>query len=117
MGLFDVIGMTNMPEAKLAREAELPYASLGDGDRLRLPGTKDHAACGGRTTSCDVLHANAVKAQALVARLAGVVEKTPRTPALADTALDGAIITAPAHRDPAIVRKLQAVAGRVLGSN
>jgi 5'-methylthioadenosine phosphorylase len=108
----DVIGMTGLPEAKLAREAELPYASVcmvTDYDAWH----EEHEA-----VEVDhilkVLHANAATAKALVARLAGMLAKAPRTPSPIDTCLDTAIITPPEHRDPALLQKLDAVAGRAL---
>ncbi|HZP79961.1 MAG TPA: S-methyl-5'-thioadenosine phosphorylase [Pseudolabrys sp.] len=108
-----VIGMTNMPEAKLAREAELCYATVAmvtDFDCWH----PDHDA----VTVADiikVLLANAEKAKALVARLA---RQFPREhepcPIGSDHALDSALITAPEARDPELLKKLDAVAGRVL---
>jgi 5'-methylthioadenosine phosphorylase len=109
----DVIGMTNMPEAKLAREAELCYATVAmvtDFDCWH----PDHDA----VTVQDivkVLSANADKAKRLVA---GLARELPREheacPIGSDRALDTAIITAPQARDPELVRKLDAVAGRIL---
>jgi 5'-methylthioadenosine phosphorylase len=107
----DVIGMTNMPEAKLAREAELPYASVAmvtDYDCWReevAPVEVHHIQA--------VLRANAGKARALVARLARALPPV-REPSPIDTCLDGALITAPAARDAAMVERLSAVAGRAL---
>ncbi len=107
-----VIGMTNMPEAKLAREAELPYASIcmvTDYDCWRA----DEAAVE-VTHVLEVMHANTVKAKALVRALAlALPPERPSSPI--DRCLDGAIITSPLHRDPDMIRKLDAVAGRVLG--
>jgi 5'-methylthioadenosine phosphorylase len=110
---YSVIGMTNMPEAKLAREAEICYASVAmvtDYDCWH----PDHDA----VTVQDiikVLIANAEKAKALVARLA---REFPREhepcPIGSDRALDTALITAPEARDLALLKKLDAVAGRVL---
>jgi len=110
---YSVIGMTNMPEAKLAREAEICYATVAmvtDFDCWH----PDHDA----VTVQDiitVLTANAEKAKRLVARLA---EDFPREhepcPIGSDRALDSALITAPEARDPELIRKLDAVAGRVL---
>jgi 5'-methylthioadenosine phosphorylase len=109
----DVIGMTNMPEAKLAREAEITYASVAmvtDYDCWH----PEHAAVE-VSDIIKVLVANAEKAARLVARLARdfPAEHEP-CPAKSDRALDTAIITAPPFRDPALLQKLDAVAGRVL---
>jgi 5'-methylthioadenosine phosphorylase len=110
----DVIGMTNMPEAKLAREAELCYASVAmitDYDSWH----PDHGAVD-ITEIVATLKGNADKARALVkglpARLGG--DRAP-CPHGCDRALEHAILTAPDQRDPAMVEKLAAVAGRVLG--
>jgi 5'-methylthioadenosine phosphorylase len=110
----DVIGMTNMPEAKLAREAELCYASVAmvtDYDSWHPQhGEVDVAEI------VAILTGNADKARAMVARLPGLLGgvRAP-CPHGCDQALDGAILTAPEKRDPAMVEKLSAVAGRVLG--
>ena len=107
-----VIGMTGMPEAKLAREAELPYASVAmvtDYDCWREEGEAVEVS-----HILEVLHANAAKARTLVQALARSLAGVERTPAPADTALEHALITAAAHRDPALIAKLDAVAGRVL---
>ena len=109
----DVIGMTNMPEAKLAREAELPYASVAmvtDFDCWRA-----ETEAVSVTNVLEVLHANAGKARDLVAHLARVLSATPRTPSPIDTCLDFALITAPEARDAKALAKLDAVAGRALG--
>src|SRR4051794_5841532 len=110
---YAVIGMTNMPEAKLAREAELSYASVAmvtDFDCWH----PDHDA----VTVADiiaVLHANADKARRLVSRLARAFPREhDACPIGSDRALDTALITAPEARDPALLQKLDAVAGRVL---
>ena len=107
----DVIGMTNMPEAKLAREAELPYAGVAmvtDYDCWRAAeGPVDVAQI------LQVMHANAGLATGLVRQLAGACTG-PRAPSPIDTCLDGALVTARAFRDPALVAKLDAVAGRAL---
>jgi 5'-methylthioadenosine phosphorylase len=110
---YSVIGMTNMPEAKLAREAEICYATVAmvtDFDCWH----PDHDA----VTVQDiirVLTTNADKAKGLVARLA---KEFPREhepcPLGCDRALDTAIITAPEARDPELLKKLDAVAGRIL---
>lgn len=108
----DVIGMTNMPEAKLAREAELPYASVAmvtDYDCWR-----EETEAVSVTNVLEVLHANAGKAKALLAHLTAALAATPRTPSPIDTCLDFALITAPEARDPALAAKLDAIAGRVL---
>jgi 5'-methylthioadenosine phosphorylase len=108
----DVIGMTNMPEAKLAREAELPYASVAmvtDYDCWHPD--HDHVDVA-QIIAC--LLANAERAKALIAAMAGLI-RGPRPPSPIDTALDNALITAPHARDPALMAKLQVVAGRALG--
>ena len=107
-----VIGMTNMPEAKLAREAELPYASIGmvtDWDCWR-----DDEQAVEVSQVIATLTANAAKARALVATLAEVLSRTRRIASPIDTVLDSAIITPPAARDPALAARLDAVAGRVI---
>ena len=107
----DVIGMTNMPEAKLAREAELPYASVAmvtDYDCWH-----DEFAHVDVASILAILAANADKARALVRLLAESLPKT-REASPIDTCLDGALITAPGARDPAMIEKLSAVAGRAL---
>jgi 5'-methylthioadenosine phosphorylase len=110
---FDVIGMTNMPEAKLAREAEITYATIAmvtDFDCWH-PG---HDAVDVASVVA-VARANADKAARLVARLARDLPATREDcPAGSHRALDGAIMTAPSHRDPDLLAKLDAVAGRVL---
>jgi len=109
----DVIGMTNMPEAKLAREAELCYASVAmvtDYDCWH----PDH----GHVRVADivaVLTRNAERARGLLAsgvpRLAGRPERCPQG---CDTALDDALITPPEARDPALLRRLDAILARVV---
>jgi 5'-methylthioadenosine phosphorylase len=102
---YAVIGMTNMPEAKLAREAEICYATVAmvtDFDCWH----PDHDA----VTVQDiikVLIANAEKARRLVAR-------HEPCPIGSDRSLDNALITAPEARDPKLLKKLDAVAGRIL---
>ena len=111
----DVIGMTNMPEAKLAREAEICYATVAmvtdydcwheDHDDIDIP------------ELLRVLHENADKGRNLVARLARTFPREhPACPIGSDKALEFAIVTAPEARDPALLAKLDAVAGRVLSS-
>ncbi len=113
---YSVIGMTNMPEAKLAREAEICYATVAmvtDFDCWH----PDHDA----VTVQDiirVLGSNADKAKALVGRLARDFPREHEPcPIGSDRALDTALITAPEARDPELLKKLDAVAGRVLGLN
>ena len=109
-----VIGMTNLPEARLAREAELCYASVGmvtDFDCW-------HPAHDAVTVDAiiQVLLANAQAARTLVAGLAGAVTADPQASGCGcRTALQHALITAPEARDPAMLQRLQGVAGRVLG--
>ncbi len=107
-----VIGMTAMPETKLAREAELPYAMVGM--------VTDYDCWREEEQAVDVaqviaqLGANAVKARAMVVGLLrGLPEERPANPI--DTCLDTALITAPHARDPEVLARLDAVAGRVLG--
>jgi len=109
----DVIGMTNMPEAKLAREAELCYASVAmitDYDSWH----PDHGAVD-VSDVIKTLQANGTKARDLVLALASAI---PAARALCedgcDTALNHAIMTAPDKRDPALLAKLDAIAARVL---
>lgn len=112
----DVIGMTNMPEAKLAREAELPYATLAmvtDYDCWHEShGSVDVASV------IAVLQRNAALAGQTVKTLCETLSKTPRTPCPSgiETNLDVAIITPPEARDPVLMAKLDAVAGRVLSA-
>ncbi len=109
----DVIGMTNMPEAKLAREAEICYATVAmitDYDSWH----PDHGEVDIQTI-IKVLHENASNAQRLVARIARDMPREHEAcPVGSDTALEYAIMTAPEARDPELVAKLDAVAGRVL---
>lgn len=113
----DIIGMTNMPEAKLAREAELPYATIGmvtDYDCWHEGhGNVDVAAV------IKVLRDNADMARNTVKALIKALSETSRTssPQGIETNLDVAIITPPEARDPKLVAKLDAVAGRVLKNN
>jgi 5'-methylthioadenosine phosphorylase len=111
---MDVIGMTNMPEAKLAREAEICYATVAmvtDYDCWH----DDHAAVDVASIIA-VMQSNTEKAQRLVTSLARKFPREhPACPIGSDRALDVALITAPDARDASLVRKLDAVAGRVLG--
>jgi 5'-methylthioadenosine phosphorylase len=110
---YDVIGMTNMPEAKLAREAEITYATIAmvtDYDCWHPEHDDVDVA-----QVLEIVRVNAKKAAQLVARVARdfPVEREP-CPAGSHRALEHAIMTAHAQRDPNLVRKLDAIAGRVL---
>lgn len=108
----DVIGMTALPEAKLAREAELPYALLGmvtDFDSWR----EDAAGVEAQDVIA-VMQANVELARTLLRRMTDLLQPE-RAPSPIEHALDHAIMTAPAERDPVLMAKLDAVAGRVLG--
>ena len=109
----DVIGMTNMPEAKLAREAEMCYATVAmvtdfdcwhpDHDNVTVE------------TIIKVLTENADKARTLVREIVPrLSSRTETCHAGCQTALDTALITAPNARDPVLMETLSAVAGRVL---
>ena len=109
----DVIGMTNMPEAKLAREAEIPYCTVAmvtdfdcwhpDHDNVEVDAI------------IQVLLNNADKARQLVRTVAATMAKRPMVcPSGDDRALEAALITHADARDPALLEKLDAVAGRVL---
>jgi len=109
----DVIGMTAMPEAKLAREAELPYALVAmvtDYDCWHPD--HDHVTV---DQVVKILTANADNARRLVARAAPKLgpERTP-SPLGVEHVLDTAVITSYDKRDPALFDKLDAVAGRIL---
>ncbi|WP_160121555.1 S-methyl-5'-thioadenosine phosphorylase [Rhodovarius lipocyclicus] len=108
-----VIGMTNMPEAKLAREAELCYASVAMVTDYDCWHEEHDAVTVDQVVK--VLLGNADKARALVKAVVPALGK-PRGPCEAgcNNALDHAIITAPERRDPELIAKLDAVAGRVL---
>ncbi len=109
----DVIGMTNMPEAKLAREAELCYATVAmvtDFDCWH-PG-HDHVEV---SSVIAVLHANGAAVRTLLSRALPTLGDATPCPHRCDRALDHALITAPDARDPAVCAQLDAVAGRVLG--
>lgn len=112
----DVIGMTNMPEAKLAREAELPYATIAmvtDYDCWR-----ENEAAVEVTNVLEVMAANTSKAKAAIGALAQRLQNKTRTssPQGIESCLDFAMITAPDARDPDKLSQLDAIAGRVLGS-
>ncbi len=109
----DVIGMTNMPEAKLAREAELPYASVAmvtDYDCWR-----EHEGPVEVAKVLEVMKSNSGNAARLIPALAGRLGpvRTP-SPLGVETMLDFAVITSPEARDPAMAARLDAVAGRFL---
>jgi len=107
-----VIGMTAMPEAKLAREAELPYglvAMVTDYDCWHP--AHDHVTV---DQVIRVLNENADKARRLVMRVAPKLGPERKASPAIDTVLDTAFITAPEKRDPKMFAKLDAVAGRVL---
>jgi 5'-methylthioadenosine phosphorylase len=109
----DVIGMTAMPEAKLAREAELPYALAGmvtDYDCWRVG---EEAVEVSKVIA--QLMANADAARKLVVELAKALPAV-REPSPIDTVLDSALVTAPAARDPAVLAKLDAICRRVLSA-
>lgn len=108
----DVIGMTAMPEARLAREAELPYALVGmvtDYDCWRGAGEKVEVSA-----VIAQLMANADTGRRLVVELARSLP-AERTPSPVDTVLDAALITSPEARDPAMIAKLDLILARTLG--
>ena len=108
----DVIGMTAMPEARLAREAELPYALVGmvtDYD-----GWRDEAAFVEVSQVLEQMAANGAVARDTVSAIAAALP-AERAPSPLDTVLDHALVTAPDARDPATLARLDAVAGRLLG--
>ena len=112
---FDVIGMTAMPEAKLAREAEISYATIAmvtDFDCWHPE--HDHVDV---AAVMRIVAENSHNASALLAR---VLRDFPADhepcPIGSDRALDFAMMTAPAHRDPAMMARLDAIAARVLGA-
>ncbi|NUM52683.1 MAG: S-methyl-5'-thioadenosine phosphorylase [Candidatus Hydrogenedentes bacterium] len=110
----DVIGMTNMPEAKLAREAEMCYATVAmvtDYDCWHPD--HDHVTV---DQIVKILHANADNARDLIKKLIPVLKRPGCVCTKGcQTALEFALITAPDARDPQILKKLDAVAGRVIG--
>jgi 5'-methylthioadenosine phosphorylase len=109
----DVIGMTAMPEARLAREAELPYALVGmvtDYDCWRSEGEKVEVAA-----VIAQLGANAELGRRLVVELARSLPER-REPSPFDTVLDAALITASDARDPSLVAKLDLLLARRMGS-
>jgi 5'-methylthioadenosine phosphorylase len=111
----DVIGMTNMPEAKLAREAEIAYTTIAmvtDYDCWRDDGAHVEV-----TDILEIMHANTANAKNLLADLMPRLGPTRRpSPSGADTALDHALITPRGARDPAVVERLAAIAGRAFAA-
>ena len=110
----DVIGMTNMPEAKLAREAELPYATMAmvtDYDCWR-----DATEAVSVANVLEIMQSNTGAAKKALTELAKLLSGMARTgsPQAIETCLDYALITAPDARDPNLLARLDAVAGRVL---
>ena len=112
----DVIGMTNMPEAKLAREAELPYATVAmvtDFDCW-------HSAHGNVDVASIIatMTENTETAKAAIYELIKMMAAAPRTPSPMgiETNLDFALITAPDARDPKMLAKLDAILGRAVGT-
>jgi len=112
----DVIGMTNMPEAKLAREAELCYASVAmitDYDSWHPQHGEVDV-----TEIIKVLQGNSANAKTLVAGLPALLgSERAQCEHGCDRALEFAILTAPDKRDPALLAKLDAVGGRVLNAS
>jgi 5'-methylthioadenosine phosphorylase len=101
----DVIGMTNMPEAKLAREAQIPYATMAmitDYDCWNEAHDNVDVA-----SVIKVLHENSTHAKTTIKNLALKLKQIARTPSPIDKALENAIITAPNARDPQMVEKLR----------
>ena len=111
---FDVIGMTAMPEAKLAREAEISYATIAmvtDFDCWHPEHDNVDVAA-----VIEVVRSNAETVARLLARfLADFPQRSRAVPVGSDRALDNAILTAPDARDPALLAKLDAVMGRLNG--
>ncbi len=110
----DVIGMTNMPEAKLAREAELPYATIAmvtDYDCWF-----DEVEAVSVSNVLEVMRQNTERAKQAIVELASSLNGVERSPSPQgiETCLDFAMITAPEARDPEILARLDAIAGRVL---
>lgn len=100
----DVIGMTNMPEAKLAREAQIPYATIAmvtDYDCWNEE--HDHVDV---ASVVKIMHENSARAKDTIKNLARFLSQNPRTPSIIDKALENAIITAPEARDKEMLEKL-----------
>ena len=110
-----MVGMINMPEARLAREAELCYATMAmvtDYDSWHPDHDEVDVAA-----IIATLAANVGRARSTLARLPGRLGEAASCPSGCDRALESAIITAPAARDPEVVRRLGYVASRVLGGH
>ena len=112
----DVIGMTNMPEARLAREAEMRYATVAMVTDFDCWHEDEEAVQ--VTNVLAILHENVLKAQTLIKALAGIYGSRGADCApcatRCDRALDHAVITSSKRRDPALLKRLEAIAGRVL---
>ena len=108
-----VIGMTNMPEAKLAREAELPYACVAMVTDYDCWHAEEADVDVGQIIAC--LHAQRRDRQGADRASSAGKLGGERAPSPIDRCLDTALITAPDARDPGMVEKLKAIAGRVLG--
>lgn len=108
----DLVGMTAMPEAKLAREAELPYALVAmvtDYDCWHDGADVDV------TNILAVMHGNAALARRMIVDLCGRLAG-PRAPSPIDTVLDQAVMTAPDARDPAVLARNAAILSRWLAN-
>ena len=106
---FDVIGMTNMPEAKLAREAEIPYATVAMVTDFDCWHEEEGPVDVEQILAC--MHDNVADARRLILKL---VESLPASRAASpiDTATRGAIISAPGARDPKTLARLATLIGR-----
>jgi 5'-methylthioadenosine phosphorylase len=112
----DVIGMTNMPEAKLAREAEMCYASVAMVTDFDCWHPKHDSVS--VDSIIQVLLANAEKARSLVKAVAPAIHKDSESNACScRSSLQFALMTAPEMRDPKMIEKLDAIVGRVLKSS
>jgi 5'-methylthioadenosine phosphorylase len=112
----DVIGMTNMPEAKLAREAEICYASVAMVTDFDCWHPKHDSVS--VDSIIQVLLANAEKARSLVKAVAPAIHKDSESNACScRSSLQFALMTAPEMRDPKMIEKLDAIVGRVLKSS
>ncbi len=109
----DVIGMTNMPEASLAREAELPYATVAMVTDYDCWHSEEEAVS--VTNVLEVMYSNVERARRMIEHLAISLSSIERSdsPQKIEYGLDHAIITSPEIRDSAVWKKLDAVAGRL----